>query len=695
MYLKSLKITNFRKFNTSNNIIEFVDSKINFEKDKTENSSIAPSTTLIVGKNNSGKTTVTKALNKLLNNSNFCSKDFNFSYLYQLLQKYQENDFGSFPVIKFKITVVIDSNSNDLINNLIPFINIENVQQAGEQMELQFIIKYELKEESDFKEDILTLINEDHEQDLFNQFLKLIDDSDFEINYYNIEDQIIDNYKFKINDLIEIKTISANKILNDSCLSQTFNKIIKYRYKSDIDSEHFSDLNDEIISINKNVTDQISESHTDSINNVLNKIESSSKLKVNLSSDLTFDKLMKSLIKYEYTEGDFNIPEGQFGLGYSNLMAIIGELIDYIDRYSNDDFHSKINLICIEEPEAFMHPQMQELFIKHIDDAVSYLLENTEKTINSQLIITTHSSHILNSKIHSGNSFNNISYITDVDNSSNVVNLNDIRVMGDIEEEKLNDETIEEFEKRKRKDLKFLKKHIKYKVSELFFSDAVIFVEGITEEILLSYNIDEDEDLNKYYISIFNIDGAHGHIYHPLIKLLKVPTLIITDLDIKRDKSEKEEFKQIENLNNTKTTNNTIIKFNDGPDINEIDEYFKKDNLYITFQNKVNNYYPTSFEEAIILTNYNNPILNNALRKTKPQIYKGILGEEKNKDKENIKNQSYKLQRKLTNSKSDFANELLYELITNESDCDDNSFSYPKYIKAGLAWLLEELNGRI
>jgi predicted ATP-dependent endonuclease of OLD family len=112
----------------------------------------------------------------------------------------------------------------------------------------------------------------------------------------------------------------------------------------------------------------------------------------------------------------------------------------------------------------------------------------------------------LNSKIHSGNSFNNISYITDVDNSSNVVNLNDIKVMGNIEEEKLNGETKIEAEKRKRKELKFLKKHIKYKVSELFFSDAVIFVEGITEEILLSYHIDEDENLNKYYISIFNID---------------------------------------------------------------------------------------------------------------------------------------------------------------------------------------------
>ena len=61
MYLKSLQITNFRKFGTTENIIEFVDSKDNLQQDIN----IALATTLIVGKNNSGKTTITKALETL------------------------------------------------------------------------------------------------------------------------------------------------------------------------------------------------------------------------------------------------------------------------------------------------------------------------------------------------------------------------------------------------------------------------------------------------------------------------------------------------------------------------------------------------------------------------------------------------------------------------------------------------------
>ncbi len=73
---------------------------------------------------------------------------------------------------------------------------------------------------------------------------------------------------------------------------------------------------------------------------------------------------MNNLIKYEYVERDMNIPENQFGLGYTNLMMIIADLIDYMEKYPENSFNSKVNLISIEEPETFMHPQMQELFIK-------------------------------------------------------------------------------------------------------------------------------------------------------------------------------------------------------------------------------------------------------------------------------------------------------------------------------------------
>lgn len=215
-------------------------------------------------------------------------------------------------------------------------------------------------------------------------------------------------------------------------------------------------------------------------------------------------------------------------------MRIIGELIDYVEKYPDGDKHSKLNLICIEEPEVFMHPQMQELFINYINEAINTLLGGSAKRLNSQLIISTHSAHILNSKIHSSNSLNNINYIYERNNLSNVVNLKDSQI---ISSEKIDEnETDDAKEKRTKEELSFIKKHIKFKASELFFADAIIFVEGITEEVLLSYYISKDKKLNKKYITIFNINGAHGLVYHHLIKLLIVPTIVITDLDIKKRK---------------------------------------------------------------------------------------------------------------------------------------------------------------
>ena len=711
MYLKSLKLTNFRKFGENNNLIKFVDAK-----DGLESSSInvAKATTLIVGKNNSGKTTITTAIDKLIGNKKFEASDFNFTYLNRLFNEYLTNNFTNFPKLEFEITIGVDDNNQnqDLVTNIIPFITIEDLDTT----EFTIKIKYEISETTEFIENIKNIISSypDNQYLRFQKYLELLADTPKQINYYNSNGDIIEKNKFKLSDLINVKVIAANKIINNTSLSTIFNKIIQYKYKT----ENMDDINQQIETINIGMTEKVEKSHTPYINGALHAIENQDKLEVRLSSSLTFDILMKQMIKYEYVEQGLNIPEGQFGLGYSNLMSIIGEIIDYIEQYPDDEFHSKLNLICIEEPEAFMHPQMQELFIKNINDAIKYLLDGTTKKINSQLIVTTHSSHILNSKIHTSNSFNNINYMTILDNFSHVVNLSDGNIINCNDENAIND-------------LKFIKKHIKYKVSELFFSDAIIFVEGITEETLLNYYIDNDDDLNKYYISIFNINGAHGLVYHNLIKLLKTPTVVITDLDIKRTPKEKcEKYKEnnktkngkcinIIDLKGRKTTNKTILNYY-GKTTNSYYDICKKyllhksinnhtkykykinkirlkklkirfnvfNNLYIGTQfEKINGYYATSFEEAFILENYNNDILNEVLKTLKPKIYRDIVGEQANRH--NLVENSYKLQIKLSNSKSDFANELLYQLSINEYPNKEPKL--PEYIQNAIDWLKHRL----
>lgn len=674
MFLKSLKISNFRKFGTENNKIAFVDASSYQEQQKGREINIAPTTTLIVGKNNCGKTTIVNGLEKLLNNQEFKANDFNFSYLKTLLDEYEKNQsIIETPFLQFIMSIGIDDNSNDLISNIIPFMILEDVDRS----ELEILIKVELDDQEIFKRDVKLLIDKYKGIERFDKFLQLINTSQFKTNYYNAGGEVVTS-NFSINKLIELRAIKANNIENEKSLSRAFSKIIEYRYKALFEEEGIN-LDSQINLINEELTRLISNKHTKDINQSLEGIESREKLQVLLRADLTFQKLMSNLIKYEYVERDINIPENQFGLGYTKLMMIIADLIDYMEKYPDDSFNSKVNLISIEEPETFMHPQMQELFIKNINDTIGSLLKSKNKNVNSQLIITTHSSHILNSKIHSGNTFNNINYITVEDNFTHIVNLHDDIIIP----------KRQFYDKQKREnDLKFLKKHIKYKVSELFFSDAIIFVEGITEETLLKYYIDKNETLNKYYISIFNIDGAHGLVYHELIKLLKVPTLLITDLDIKRSETEKETFTQISDLTDRVTTNETIKKYNSNYEkLDSLPNQLEIDNMYIAYQTKVEGYFATSFEEALILTNYKNVLLNSVLIKVKPKIYREIIMTDKRFQK--IKENSYKLQKKLAKSKSDFANELLYKLIVQEEVV--NTPSMPRYIESGIKWLIKKL----
>ena len=103
----------------------------------------------------------------------------------------------------------------------------------------------------------------------------------------------------------------------------------------------------------------------------------------------------------------------------------------------------------------------------------------------------------------------------------------------------------------------------------------------------------------------------------------------------------------------------------------------------------IEGYYATSFEEAFILTNYDNVIVNELLKEIKPGIYKSIVGSgnDYKKNKEN----SYKWQGKLENSKGEFASKLLYRIVNEE--VEENIPKLPEYIEQGLKWLENKLNG--
>ncbi len=683
MYLKKIKIQNFRNYGTENNEVELVNSvgvqkwkkthQNESEQINTEKINVASATTLIVGKNNAGKTTIIKALDKLINKSGdktFVSSDFNFYYLNECIDAYIEQENPEAPFMEFIIVIAFENESTDRLTNLVPFMLLEDVKDS----ELEICVRYEIVETNAFSTEVKNVLNKYENEDKqfrFQKFLECIDKAAFQLRFYDKNNVQVEG-KFKLSNLINLELISANLVKKETVLSEAFNRIVTYRYEHMLGSKK-DEIEKSFDGMNKDLTEKIKEHHTNDINDALSNVMAQNYMKVNLSADVTLEKVLDRLIRYEYVEKGFNIPENQFGLGYTNLMMIIAALLDYIEHYPDTKYNSRINLVAIEEPETYMHPQMQELFINNINDVLVNLITNKDKHINSQLIITTHSSHILNSKIHSGNSFDNINYVYKKDNQSRVIKLNNMCVMPD----GVTDENSTEF--------RFLKKHIKFKVSELFFTDAAIFVEGFGEETILPFYIERNKNLNKHYLSIFSINGAHGFLYKNLIKTLGIPTLIITDLDIKKEEKDKE--KQTTDLIGQNTTNKTIMHFKGNANLSELNDHIESGNIYLAYQGNVNGYYATSFEEAFILTNYNNIILNNILKNLKPKVYEDIVGivPDFSKNKE----YSSKWQVKLASDKGKFASDLLYLMIENENS--DKLPELPEYIANGLKWLTEQL----
>ncbi|MGR6834471.1 AAA family ATPase [Aliivibrio wodanis] len=718
MYLKSLEIENFRKFGSKNNVIEFVTP---YQEGVSLPTSVSNATTLIVGKNNAGKTTITAALKQAVNDESLSGNKFNYHYLKRLLKSYtvETQDFTKIetPYISFVLTIGLDADPDTFsINNISDFIDVDDLESKKKENCIKIKVKYEVEEEQEYLNIIKITVKNwksksiDNEEVMFRDFIDLINNQvKFSKKFYDIHENEVDGTKFKISNLIDIKIINANLEDGSRTLSTVFNKIIKYKLNLDSEKPNKDKINEKISTINADITEMVGKEHNKSVNEVVGTITDASHMQVNLRSGLDFSSMFNQLINYEFKENGNFVPENQFGLGYKNLMKIIGQLIDYIEQYEINKVHSKVNLICVEEPENYMHPQMQELFIKNIDDAINLLLSKTKKRINSQLILTTHSSHILNSKIHTSNTFNNINYLsTGTDGFTKSIPLDDTSVSGI-------SKTGDKKSEIDKEELNFLKKHIKFKVSDLFFTDAVILVEGITEEQLLSYLISENPKLNKHYISIFNINGAFAHIYKPLIDLLEIPCLVITDLDIKRSKKEKGEeseegkekiFHQISSLKDRETTNEVIKQYICGKTpsdrkkrkkepvkLPEKMEYFEdpsKGGFKVVYQkDSIKEYFASSFEEAFILTNFDNVVLNETLRDIKPNIYDDIVGKGDSLNYENSIKSSFKWQRKLSDSKSEFANTLLYRILASK----DTSPIMPEYITIGIEWLQSRLNG--
>ena len=219
-------------------------------------------------------------------------------------------------------------------------------------------------------------------------------------------------------------------------------------------------------------------------------------------------------VHYVVGKGDdaVTLPDGNNGLGYKNLIYMVVEILDAQAKWQAiKKNRPPLHLIFVEEPEAHLHAQLQQVFIRNVLELLT-IDDDDDSIFSSQMVITTHSPHILYER-----GFKPIRYFRKRKSGSEQLT------------EVLN---LSAFYEAQPDDRDFLQKYLKLTHCDLFFSDAAILVEGNVERLLLPIMIEKvAKSLRSSCLCILEVGGAFGHRFQSLIEFLGLTTLIITDID--------------------------------------------------------------------------------------------------------------------------------------------------------------------
>lgn len=684
MYLKKMLVKNFRLLK-------------NFELEFKEELS------LVIGKNNCGKTSALIIMDKMLNSSKIMWEDINLECQKDIYKNIisEQNTVASLEAVNLKL--FIEYNENDSYRNIQKFMM--DLNPDNNIIVLEFISIMPINKIIKLKD----IIKEKKIENFvsFSKFISKNFSNYFEIKKYSrgfdIEsDQItsarseeIDNND--IQKVIKVLGIRADRAVSNDDRNHVLSGLTsKYfsSYKASKDEseliftkleETLEEADKELYKIYNGEQSESGESIYGIFSDVIGVIKTyggtESGIDIAIESSISEKNLLSDNTNLSYRQGEeCSLPETYNGLGYLNLIGILFEIETKIQELFEQP--ADINLLYIEEPEAHTHPQLQYVFIRNIKSHIATHRNKflREKNKQLQILITSHSSHIV-----SECNFDDIIYLKREGNEVIAKSFNSLKAKYDGD---------------KLQGFKFVKQYLTLNRSELFFTDKAICIEGDTERILMPtmmHKIDNKEHssgdnipLLSQNISIIEV-GAHSHIFIPLFEFFGIKVLIITDIDA-ANKNDDGKYIKSNPKDAHYTSNASIRAFFKDSSLDKSDNQFKdlvekrsedkvKDNIRIAYQIPETDgaYQASSFEDAFIALN------KDFILKNKEGLYK--YGALKKFDENDISSDYYKFAMNKLEKKSAFASSLLY--FDNEDGKNDEMWLVPHYIEEGLLWLRE------
>lgn len=510
LFISSVEITNFRTFKEKQ-IIRFTEG-IN----------------ILVGPNNIGKTTIISAIRLIFDKNKFGLDINDFSKT-----ETKEELKNCSP----KITVSVNlqksnkegSDSDDLLAIRNWLTDIDNPYKAKITMQFQLPTKYE-KAYLNAVKDL---------DDIGSVWLELEDEflPKYQRKYFVGESAqpLMDNSLSRFNCQYLPAIRDAEKRMNSGnkyLLNKLLNFFIDYDLKSnkelkkpDIEKmmqKRHKDFHDLAVRLLNNLSPRFKEGKKEMLKYSSQTGATFDGEEPEFNSALNDHDILKEF-SLVVKNGESNVPINLNGLGYNNLIYIslvLAELQQSRDNSYFGDNSSVFPFLLIEEPEAHLHPDMQYDFLKFLQNNIK---DGTTSETAKQVIITTHSP-----------------------NFTAAASLDDLIVLSKYKSGVKIGYPGETFIDNP-KDKKFVERFLDVTRSNLFFTNQLILIEGLAEQMLIPQFMKADtSNIQNRHISIINLSGRYFIPFLRMFDTNKNPNTAIykqiaclTDLDPVQGKQNK------------------------------------------------------------------------------------------------------------------------------------------------------------
>lgn len=665
MYVNKVHVRNFRVL--SHSTLDFKDTLC-----------------LMIGRNNSGKTSFLVLFEKFLKGLPFDFNDFSLCKRESLLAINKDSIETEFSI---QLIINIEYEDNDDLCHLSEFIMDLDPERRDVNLLFECCVK---------KEKLLEAINlaKDMSKEKFikkylGEFLER------SIYTFDIFDDLLPQNRHRlikkdlkdVIKLIDFEIIHAKRSVSSS-EERSGTKVL-----SGLTTSFFNNTNinnpDKFEAINKLIEEmdtKLGQSYDSFFSDFLQNAKEFLGIEgLKIVSNLKAHEIINDSSEVIYGSNADQLPEYLNGLGHMNILYLLLNM--EIKRSTFAANNKDIKLLFIEEPEAHTHPQLQYIFARKISEMINSLP-------GVQAIITTHSPHIV-----ANHPFENIRYMLIDKDTCGYVNIDIKNFYRDLSEKY----------KSEQREFQFLKQYLSIESAELFFADKAIFIEGVSENMLLPYfvskydsakleeenaYIEKNPDEKPKYIPISsqNISvlqvGANAKAFMHFLEFLKIPTAIITDIDTTKLNPKTSRYAACPVGGQPNNISNETIKYYlSAPDISDknalipwIQELIAhrlsclSDCIFVAYQKPENGYHPRSFEDAFINVNID------AIKSDRENI-NGL----KRLDQLDNYTDIYTLTQDIIDKKSDFASSILFMAHVDEKD-----WKIPSYIWEGLEWIQQQ-----